>query len=498
MHIKENVLESQNNDNDNIKSTSMNANKALNIVESQILSRQLNAIEHLIFIESWQGKGYTQMAKKSGYGSNYFKEVGSGLWHDISRAIGQKVTKKNLQIVFRSYQPLSNNIETHNITPQITSNSEISSIKAKIEVKNNSLESDASIHEEKPYYSSKERVSSDWIKFPSSPITLESPLYIERPPVENLVTKEINKPGCIIRIKAPKKMGKSSLLYRLIAYAQNVNYKTVYIDFQEAEYPIFTSLDKFLRWFCANVSRQLDLVPQLDEYWDEDMGSKVSCKIYFEKYLLSQINSPIILTLNEVNRIFEYPIIARDFLPMLRFWHEIAQQLEIWQKLRLVIAHNTENYVSLRINQSPFNIGLAIALPVFNLEQVIDLAYRYGLNCGNSQLQQLMEMVGGHPYLINLAFYYLCREQMSLSHLLRTAHSLTGIYSNHLRGHLLNLREQPELSTALCKILNTNSGVEVDAIVGSKLESMGLIKLEGNEAKLSCKLYHLYFQEQLQ
>ena len=188
-------------------------------------------------------------------------------------------------------------------------------------------------------------------------------------------------------------MGKSSLMHRIIAHTQNFNYKNVYIDFQEADNIIFNSLDKFLRWFCANVTRQLNLTPKLDDYWDEDMGSKVSCKIYIETCLLAQIDSPVVLALNEVNQIFEYPEIARDFLPMLRFWYEIAQQLETWQKLLLIVAHTTESYVPLHINQSPFNVGLAIALPYFTSEQVEDLATRYGLNWENNTItKQLMDI----------------------------------------------------------------------------------------------------------
>ncbi len=196
------------------------------------------------------------------------------------------------------------------------------------------------------------KIPDHLIKFPNGPLPLNSPLYIQRPPVEEFTAKEIHKPGCVIRIKAPKKMGKTSLLHRIIAHTKACEYKTVYIDFQETDNIIFTSLDKFLRWFCANVSLQLHLKPELDDYWDEDMGSKVSCKIYFEAYILSQINSPLVLALNEVNRIFEYPTIARDFLPMLRFWFEIAQQVEIWQKIRIVIVHTSESYVQLNINQS--------------------------------------------------------------------------------------------------------------------------------------------------
>ncbi|MEL7246157.1 MAG: AAA-like domain-containing protein [Cyanobacteria bacterium J06573_2] len=466
----------------------MNADEALKIVELQVLSRQLSPIERLIFTQSWEGKGYMEMAQGSGYNSNYFKEVGSKLWHNLSEILGEKVSKKNLQIVFKDYQ-----LSATNIDDDIASSSLFEQTIAEDNLENHIITEITSQLPSQP-----NSTYSTYIKFPNGPVPLNSPLYIKRPPVEEQVIEEIHKPGCVIRIKAPKKMGKSSLMHRIIAHTQNFHYKTVYIDFQEADNIIFSSLNKFLRWFCANVTRQLHLTPKLDDYWDEDMGSKVSCKIYFETYLLSQIDSPVVLALNEVNQIFEYPEIARDFLPMLRFWYEIAQQLETWQKLRLIVAHTTESYVPLHINQSPFNIGLAIALPYFTLKQVEDLATRYGLNWENITFtQQLMEMVGGHPYLINLALYYLCQEELTLSEILEKAVTQTGIYSNHLRSHLLTIRQQPELSAALSEVVNSESSVEIDAIIAYKLESMGLIKLDGNQSKPSCNLYRLYFQENL-
>ena len=469
----------------------MNADEALEIIESRVLSRQLTPIERLIFCQSWEGKGYMEMVEGSGYNSNYFKEVGSRLWHNLSEILGQKVSKKNLQIVFKDYQSNSTD-EAQNIVPiELFKQTEdtLESNCSQLVTCNDTIEQTSGLPD---------KTAFTHIKFPNSPVPLNSPLYIKRPPVEELAAKEIHKPGCVIRIKAPKKMGKSSLLHRIIAHSRTSSYKTIYIDFQEADNIIFNSLDKFLRWFCANVSRQLNLTPKLDDYWDEDMGSKVSCKIYFETYLLNQIDSPIVLALNEVNRIFEYPTIARDFLPMLRFWHEVAQQVENWQKMRLIVVHTTESYAPLHINQSPFNVGLAIALPHFNLEQVQDLAQRYGLNWEDTTAtQQLMEMVGGHPYLINLALYYLCREEMTLSELLQKAPTQTGIYSNHLRGHLLTLRQQPELSAALNKVVTSDSSVEIDPIIAYKLESMGLIELDGNLSKPSCELYRQYFQENL-
>ncbi|WP_335054860.1 AAA-like domain-containing protein [Nostoc sp.] len=427
--------------------------------------------------QSWLGKTYGEMAEVSGYGNNYIKEVGSELWQDLSIALGKRVTKKNLHLALNKHlQDEIGNQENH-------------------------------IQEKFGEESSLEMVSPDFfsaskIEFPSGPVALGSPFYINRSSLEELVCNETLHPGCLIRIKAPRKMGKSSLLNRMIAYAREQDYQIVYLDFQEADQDVFASLDKFLRWFCVNVSRQLNLLPCIDDFWDMEMGSKVSCKIYFEAYLLQYINdNPVVLALNEVHRIFEHPNIAQDFLPMLRFWHEQAKQDRTWQKLRMVVVHTTEIYIPLKLNQSPFNVGITITLPPFTLKQVQNLALRYGLDwAGNSEgakrLAPLQAMVGGHPYLVNLAFYHLCQGEMTLEVLLETASTPVGIYGQHLRELLTLLQEEPELMSAMEQVIATDEKVELNAIAAYKLESMGLVQLNGNQASAMCELYRLYFSQQ--
>jgi diguanylate cyclase (GGDEF)-like protein len=449
----------------------MNVNQVLEVVE-KILSRQLTPIEELVLGQSWLEKNYSQMAQASAYGIPYIKEIGSQLWNELSEVIGKKVTKKNIHLVLNQYQEYYSDKQLE----QVLQKSLIDT------TEENSLNV----------------IQKTELKFPGSPLPISSPLYVNRPPIEQLACSEVSQPGCVVRITAPRKMGKSSLLSRVLAHATALNYKTVYLDFQEAEEAVFSELNKFLRWFSANVSRQLNLNPMLDEYWDEDMGSKVSCKIYFQAYLLKQIKHPLVLALNEVNRVFEHPHIAQDFLPMLRFWHEQARTIETWQKLRLVVVHTTEVYIPLNLNQSPFNVGLSIKLPKFNTQQVQDLAKRYGLNWQGSETQQLMAMVGGHPYLLGIALYHLCRDEMTLPELLEAAATPSGIYNDHLRGHLTKLRNDSQLASALQQVISTNESVPLEAIVAYKLESMGLVELDGNQATSSCELYRLYFGKQLE
>ena len=336
-----------------------------------------------------------------------------------------------------------------------------------------------------------------------SPVKWDSPLYVQRPPIESESCQEILNPGSLIRIKAPEKMGKTSLLNRILTYAEAYGCRRVYLNLREAEGAIFSGLDKFLRWFCANVSRELGLKPMLDDYWDEELfGSMVSCKTYFQGYVLEQMDSPLALGLDNVDRVFEYPDIAKDFLPMLRYWHEEANNLEVWQKLRLVIANSTEVYIKLDANQSPFNVGRQVKLPGFNLEQVQTLAKGYGLDWTDDPQAQnfassLIAMVGGHPYLVRLALDALAHQDIALEQLLGEASTQGGIYSAHLRHHWENLQKQPELAAAMKKVVMAEARVQLEPTQAYKLESMGLVTLLGDEVKPSCQLYRQYFRDRL-
>ncbi len=166
----------------------------------------------------------------------------------------------------------------------------------------------------------------------------------------------------------------------------------------------------------------------------------------------------------------------------------------MFQKLRTVVIHSTEIYIPLNINQSPFNVGLEIELPDFTIKQVSDLAERHGLNWKQvNNSEQLIAMVGGHPYLVRLALYYLCQRQMTLENLLREAPTQAGIYSKHLLSQLANLQEQPELATAYQQVVKAKQSLCLNPIVTYKLKSMGLVKLEGDKVTPSCELYRRYF-----
>jgi GGDEF domain-containing protein len=425
--------------------------------------KPLTSLQEWLLRQAWEGRTYSSMALEANYVEEYLRKTAAGLWTLLSELWGEPINKTNFRLT----------LESRTLT----------------QVQRQLVED----------YSRCDTSSRS--EFPSGPLALNSKYYISRPPIEELAYEEISKPGSVICIKGPRKMGKSSIMLRIVAHATALQYRTASIDFQQADSSVFTSLDKFLRWFSANVTRELQLEFKLDDYWDRDIGSKVSCTIYFQAYLLEQINSPLVLALNEVNRVFEYPEIAHDFLPLLRYWHEQSKKVEIWQKLRQVVAYSTEIYIPLKLNQSPFNIGLPLRLPPFTVEQIQALSQRYKLDwtwTDGFRGKRLMSMVGGHPYLVQLAFYHLSRQQLSPKQLLQQAASASGIYHDHLQQLLGALQAEPELKDTFKQVVIADHPVALAPILAHKLESMGLVTLEGDRVTCSCELYRLYFKEQLQ
>jgi transcriptional regulator with XRE-family HTH domain len=336
-------------------------------------------------------------------------------------------------------------------------------------------------------------------ELPSGQVDLASPFYIERPPIEERCYETITQPGALIRIKAPRQMGKTSLMARILHHAEQQGSRTVALSLQLANQRVFANSDKFLQWFCAIVGLELGVPDQLAKYWEmaEIAGSNISCRAYFEQYLLPQLDRPLTLGLDEVDCIFPYQEIADDFFGLLRALHEEAKRRDIWKKFRLIVVHSTEVYVPLDMNKSPFNVGLPIELPEFTSQQVQDLARRHGLDWNAGEVEKLMALVGGHPYLLRLAMYAIARQDVTLDQVLQEAPTEAGLYSDHLRRHLWNLEKHPELMEAMREVASVNSVVRLPAVQAFKLNSMGLVKLQGNDVTPRCYLYEQYFRERL-
>jgi hypothetical protein len=409
-------------------------------------------------------KTYAKLAEENKYSENYIKfTVAPKLWLLLSQALGEKVNKTNFMTLLEQRLEQFAAFDNPQIPETIVAMPTADLTK-----------------------------SCYVLESPEGQVPLASFLYIERPTIEQICYQEILQPRAFIRIKAPRKMGKTSLIARILDYGSSQNYHTVRLSLYHAGTQVFEKSDRFLRWFCTNVTGQLGLPSRINDYWDEDMGALINSTIYFQGYLLKELSNPIVLALDGVDQLFEYPEVASDFFVLLRSWYEETKDISAWQKLRVVIAHAVEVYIPLPTHRSPFNVGLAISLPTFSPEQVQDLASRHKLQLTQPELEQLMKLTGGFPYLIRLALYQSALRKNPVQTVLKDATKDTGIYQQHLQSQLWNLQQHPKLADAFQQVLRAPTQLEIE--VAFKLKSLGLVHLIENQATVSCELYREYFR----
>jgi diguanylate cyclase (GGDEF)-like protein len=345
-------------------------------------------------------------------------------------------------------------------------------------------------------------LENGFITFPSGPIPSDSPLYIERPPLEQFAYAELERPSSLLRIRAAHKMGKSSLLNRILAHAENRGYQMIHLDLQDADQDTMAVLDPFLRWFSANASHALQQEPCLNQYWDQQLGSKASCSFYWQAHLLPALQSPVVLAISNIDQLFDYPKVAKDFLALLRSWYEKAQRLPAWRNFRFIVTYSTDAPVPLDINQSPFNVGVPLKLVPFTLKQVQDLAQRYGIawvesDLGQLRLKALQQLTGGHPHLVNLALYHFCCLQPAPEDVLEQSITEAGIYADHLHRLLKLIQADPALEDAFKQVIAADAPIKIESSLVHKLDGLGLITIQGDRVVSSCDLYRLYFKDRL-
>ena len=332
---------------------------------------------------------------------------------------------------------------------------------------------------------------------PSGPLPLDSPLYIGRSPIEQLAFQEITQPGCVVRIKAPPQFGKSSLLLRILHQAQQLGYGTAVIDLQQVGSDILGDCDRNLQWFSSTLALKLGVDADLSTGWNQLVGSQLSATLFVREQVLRRVNRPVLLAINDLGRVFEHPATAQGLLPLLRSWYEEAGHDDLWQYLRLVVTYSSDSYLPLDINYSPFNIGLPLALPEFTAAQVLELTRLYGLRWGDREVEQLLALVGGHPFLVHVAIYHLSHNLLTFDDLLQTASTAQGLYRGHLQKLLAIVQQQPQIMESLRALVMGEGPIALDPMLAYQLEGTGLVRGSAEGWQIRCALYRQYFEHQL-
>jgi hypothetical protein len=153
------------------------------------------------------------------------------------------------------------------------------------------------------------------LEMPEGTMDAESQFYVKRSS-DAIALSAIQRQGVTITIKGPRQMGKSSLLIQIVDAALNANKRVAFLDFQLLNSTALTSADTFFRQFCDWLTDQVELPNRVEEYWGSGLGNNQRCTRYMQSYILKELGSPLLLAMDEVDRMFETAF-QSDFFSML-------------------------------------------------------------------------------------------------------------------------------------------------------------------------------------
>lgn len=332
------------------------------------------------------------------------------------------------------------------------------------------------------------------LELPEGTMDGESHYYIRRL-ADDVALDTISLQGVTLTIKAPRQMGKSSLLIRTLAKAASQEKRVVFLDFQLFDSMALDNADIFFRQFSSWISDALEIQDEVAKYWETPLGNSQRCTRYMLRKILGDAATPLVLGMDEVDRIFNCNF-RSDFFSMLRSWHNSRASSQAWKMLDLVLVTSTEPYQLIEdLNQSPFNVGQVIELTDFNAEQIRHLNKMHENPLTPQQETELMSLLSGHPYLTRRALYLIAEGRYTASELFDRAADDRGPFGDHLRYHLFRLHEKTSLIQGLRQVIR--SGTCEDELVFFRLRGAGLVKREGRIVTMRCPLYASYFREHL-
>ena len=335
-------------------------------------------------------------------------------------------------------------------------------------------------------------------ELPEGTMDLASPFYVARPQDE-VAQRLITGQSVTIAIKGPRQVGKSSLLMRTIGAAMQAGKRVALLDFQLIGQDALGDAECFFRQFCSWLSHELGLEDVTARHWSSGLSLPQRCTNYVQSEVLPAMNASLVIAIDEAETLL-HGSFTTDFFAMLRAWHNKRAQpsTPVWKKLSLVLVISTEPYQLIRkLNQSPFNVARNIEVGDFTPAQVADLNQRHAEPLKDDEVQQLVELSGGHPYLVRRTLYLVTYEQASFHDLWGSASSDDGPFHEHLQYHLLQLQREPELKLeqGLQQVLRHHTCSDDGMFL--RLQSAGLVRREDGQVRLRCRLYEVYFQRKL-
>ena len=323
---------------------------------------------------------------------------------------------------------------------------------------------------------------------PGGAMHLGSPFYLSRP-ADDEFREAVARRAAIVLVKGARQVGKSSLLARALADARQRRAAVAFTDIQALGHDDLRSPAAFYQALGRSLAEQTRTATSILETWNDHDSPNTNFSRYVQRTVLGG-QQHVVWGLDEVDR-----LVGREFgvdvFGLFRSWHNrrALDPSAPWGRLTLAIAYATEAHLLIAdANQSPFNVGVRVALEDFGPDEVAVLNERYGSTLdGAAGITRLMALVGGHPYLLQCAFDEL-RRGATIDALESGAGREAGSLGEHLRRLRALLEREPDLARAMSSVIQGGTCPDRDRFY--RLRSAGyILGSSPADARPRCGLY---------
>ncbi|MEM6398718.1 MAG: AAA-like domain-containing protein [Cyanobacteria bacterium P01_D01_bin.116] len=250
-------------------------------------------------------------------------------------------------------------------------------------------------------------------------LPVNAPSYVQRQADEEFYQKL--QAGKFCYVLNSRQMGKSSLRVQTMQRLQKQGTVCAAID--------LTGIGKVTeeQWYGGivyNLSESCQLEDKFNFDWrvwwqkHQTILSPVQCLNQFiEKVLLAKIQQPIVIFVDEIDKVLSQDFSLDDFFALIRFFQNQRVDNPIFERLTFaLLGVATPGDLITNKTQTPFNIGEAIELHGFKIDEVEPLidGLQGRFDSPKKVMAEILYWTGGQPFLTQKLCKFMVEESAAL------------------------------------------------------------------------------------